>query len=166
MFPLVSCCPASCSADCVSLLDAYSISAESPLDCQLIGFSGELLQKKKKNTKNLEISALGYGYPSSTRLWRRESCAYTTGRMEPISVFLSSFCTQNISAFFSVSIWAPAVCPWEWVWMLWTHHTALDNIGAVSLAAVMHSEAHKWKSWQRKTKWYMCLRDLQFPWQD
>lgn len=48
MFPLVSCCPASCSADCVSLLDAYSISAESPLDCQLIGFSGELLQKKKK----------------------------------------------------------------------------------------------------------------------
>lgn len=160
MFPLVTCCPASCSADCVSLLGAYSISTESPLYCQLFGVSGGLLQKK-----NFEICALGYGYPNSTRLRRKESCAYTTGRMEPISVFLSSFCTHSISAFLSVGIWAPAVCPWEWVWMLWTHHTALDNIGAVSLVAVMHSEAHKWESWQRKTKWYMCLRDLQFPWQ-
>ena len=33
-------------------------------------------KKKKKTTKNLEISALGYGYPSSTRLWSREDGAH------------------------------------------------------------------------------------------
>lgn len=118
---------------------------------------------KKKQT--LKISVLGYGYPKSMRVWRRESCGYTVGRTEPISAFLFSFCTSNVAAFFSASIWAPAAHPWEWVWMLWTHCVALDNVGAVSLAAVTCSEALKWKSQRRRTKWYMCLRDLQFPWQ-